>query len=439
MESETRFLRAISGPKPDRVPTAPLLYYFAGRHAGFTTAQLVGDPVNYRIAIERCWEDFGPWDVYYPLNAINRDFMSLAMPMANAYPGAELPENASVQYFEEEIMKPEDYGLLAGRPAPFDLKGLPPPSPRVVAGAFRSAPDPFRSAYGAPRDPAVELRGWAAFVKTIARLVADPQLKTEPVLRYARFMLKISGRVLGVSDPAEVALRAVRSMFEQFDFSRYDFAAWRARGVAPLFGIGLEGPFDSFSMARSMLPFSRDDLFERPDTLRKACDASVDFFVAMGELGTALTGIPRFIYAAHRTSNDFISPAIFRDIAFPAMREITERLAARGITMIFHCDGKWDLNLEYLARLPEGKCVFQFDGRTDMFLARRKLGDGHCIFGDVPAAMLAFGNEKEVEAYCRKLIREVGANGRFILGAGCEIPPDAKPENVRALLRAPCR
>ena len=70
-----------------------------------------------------------------------------------------------------------------------------------------------------------------------------------------------------------------------------------------------------------------------------------------------------------------------------------------------------------------------------MQLARRKLG-GHCIFGDVPATMLAFGGEEDVTAYCKMLIREIGADGRFILGAGCEIPPNAKPENVRAMLRA---
>jgi uroporphyrinogen-III decarboxylase len=201
--------------------------------------------------------------------------------------------------------------------------------------------------------------------------------------------------------------------------------------------MAFEGAFDTFSMARSMLPFSSIDLFEKPDTIRAACETAVPLFIAIAELGTAITGIPRFLYACHRTSNDFISPAHFRDLAFPPMRQITGQLAARGITTIFHCDGCWDFNLEYLARLPEGKCVFQFDGRTDMLLARKILGGGHCIFGDVPAAMLAFGERAEVEGYCKKLIREIGAEGRFILGAGCEVPPNAKPENVRAMLRAP--
>ena len=51
--------------------------------------------------------------------------------------------------------------------------------------------------------------------------------------------------------------------------------------------------------------------------------------------------------------------------------------------------------------------------------------------------MLAFAEPAEVTDYCKKLMREIGAEGRFILGAGCEVPPNAKSENVRAMLRAP--
>jgi len=41
-----------------------------------------------------------------------------------------------------------------------------------------------------------------------------------------------------------------------------------------------------------------------------------------------------------------------------------------------------------------------------------------------------------VASYCRRLIDEVGADGGFILGSGCSVPPDVEPENFRSLIEA---
>jgi uroporphyrinogen-III decarboxylase len=42
----------------------------------------------------------------------------------------------------------------------------------------------------------------------------------------------------------------------------------------------------------------------------------------------------------------------------------------------------------------------------------------------------------EVDEYCHRLSEEVGAGGGYITGAGCEISPNAKPENVKAMIES---
>ena len=116
--------------------------------------------------------------------------------------------------------------------------------------------------------------------------------------------------------------------------------------------------------------------------------------------------------------------------------DMDDGFVARDITPLLHCDGDWEKNLDYLHELPKARVLLQFDGRTDMFRAKEIIGDHCCIFGDVPATMLAFGGKEEVSEYCKKLIDVVGRDGGFILAAGCEIAPNARPENVKAMIDA---
>ena len=75
------------------------------------------------------------------------------------------------------------------------------------------------------------------------------------------------------------------------------------------------------------------------------------------------------------------------------------------------------------------------DGETDIFAAKEILGDHLCIMGDVPASMLYLGDPDTVYQYCSHLIQELGPEG-FVLQSGCDIPANAKLENVQAMVAA---
>jgi uroporphyrinogen-III decarboxylase len=377
MTAEQRFRTAIELGAPDRVPVAPMIYYFAAFYAGITVHELWSDPEKYRFAIEKCFHELGPWDVYYPINPLTPEAYTFILPMKIKYPGVDLPPDNICQVIEEPIMAADEYARFAGSRAPL------------------------------------------------------------PLLKYANFLLTLACRVQ--REPVKglwTRLRVLKKLLDQAGAWRAEFARWQERGVAIQHGLCAEAPFDTFSMSRGVVDFSYD-LMERPEELRDCALALSDGYVQVTDRFTRRTGVPRALVFCHRTSNDFMSPRHFEEYALPSLKAIVEGLLARGITPILHCDGDWGKNLDCLHEFPKAKVVLQFDGRTDIFRAKEIIGEHCCIFGDVPAAMLAFGGKEEVSDYCKKLMEVVGRRGGFVLGAGCEIPPNARPENVKAMIEAP--
>jgi hypothetical protein len=209
---------------------------------------------------------------------------------------------------------------------------------------------------------------------------------------------------------------------------------WEKRGIPCLSGGVLSFvAFDVLSMLRSMADFCMD-LHRYPDLVLRALAVTNRFQIQLMLMQT----LPRWVHYCHigsaRPSGTFISPKQFERFALPLFVEATERLVAEGVTPFLHFDSDWTLMLPYLKELPKRKCVLYLDGATDIFKAKEILGDHMCICGDVPATLLSLGTPEEVDAYCERLIKEVGAEGGFILSSGCSTPPDARPENVKAMM-----
>lgn len=211
---------------------------------------------------------------------------------------------------------------------------------------------------------------------------------------------------------------------------------WEKRGIPCLTGgvIGFTA-FDVMSMLRSITDFSMD-LIRRPDEVIRALAVVNRAYIDM----MVMKARPRWVHycqiGSARCSASFISPKMFERFALPLFVEATERLVAQGVTPFLHFDSDWTPMLSYLKELPERKCILYLDGETNIFEAKRVLGDHMCICGDVPASLLSLGEPEEVDEYCRRLIVEVGDGGGFILSSGCSTPPDARPENVRAMVES---
>jgi len=134
-----------------------------------------------------------------------------------------------------------------------------------------------------------------------------------------------------------------------------------------------------------------------------------------------------------RTAPCMISPQMWDRFVWPYFTRIVNEVVDEGLIAILHLDSNWTRELKRFRQLPEKKMIMALDGDTDIFAAKKILGDHLCIMGDVPPGLLAFGTKDEVSLYCRKLVNTLGAEG-FILHSGCDIPTNAKLENIQAML-----
>jgi len=124
--------------------------------------------------------------------------------------------------------------------------------------------------------------------------------------------------------------------------------------------------------------------------------------------------IPFAFFPLHRGSDGFISLDKFERFYWPQLKSLFLTCIENGITPFVFYEGVWDNRLKYLAELPKGKTVGFFHN-TDLFKAKEIIGDTMCIMGGMKVSLLAGGTAQEVRDLTKRLCREVGKGGGYIM------------------------
>jgi len=205
------------------------------------------------------------------------------------------------------------------------------------------------------------------------------------------------------------------------------------RGVPMTGSTAVDSVMMAFSMSRTLIEFTKD-LRQIPDKVEKAMAKACDDLIS----NTIEMNKKRLLKAAfvvlERGSGALYPLSIFERFEWPFLQRYVDAFVSEGITPWLHLDTDWSKNLPYFKKLPKGKCVADLDGTTNIFRAKEILGGHMCISGDVPASLFSVGKPEEVVEYCKRLIREVGKGGGFMLTSGCECPIDVKRENLTAFV-----
>lgn len=188
----------------------------------------------------------------------------------------------------------------------------------------------------------------------------------------------------------------------------------------------VEGPCgaaaDLRGINRLMLDFHDDPCFVR---------SLFDFVVELGlRFGRAQIQAGADIIGIGDPAASLVGQRIYREFVWPWQKRLVDGLHEAGARVRLHICGNTRPILKDVATL--GCEIVDIDAVVSMAEARAEMGCYQVLLGNIdPVRILQNGTPDSVRAAVANCRRQAGC--RFIIGAGCEIPPDTPSENVRAM------
>jgi uroporphyrinogen-III decarboxylase len=392
----TRFIKVIRLEQPDRVPLILPAGTFPLYYAGMTLKEAMYDNKKLCQAYKKFFDDFEADTFTGPMVPPGRP-SEIINSLSTKWPGHGLPDDASMsQFVEGEYMKADEYDIFLDDLSDFCLRYYLPRTLGALAPFAHFSPTSF--ILGMPNrflGPAVMPEVRAAY---------------QAIIDYGSEMAKWMEPVMGFNREATAA------------------------GYPTLFGGQAHAPFDILADTLRGTKGIFTDIYRQPAKVQQAMEKLTPMNVACGLEGANMSGRPIVFFALHKGDDTFMSDKQYETFYWPTFRRVILGLVEEGVVPLLFAEGRYDNRLEIIKDLPRGKVLWYFD-RTDMFRAKKILGDNSCIAGNVPASLLITGTPKEVKEYCRKLIEVCGQGGGFILTGGASIEK-GNPDNLRAMIEA---
>jgi uroporphyrinogen decarboxylase len=130
-----------------------------------------------------------------------------------------------------------------------------------------------------------------------------------------------------------------------------------------------------------------------------------------------------------------MGPHLWREFIKPRIARLYQAAKAHDKYVFVHCCGAVQELFDELIEC--GLDVFNpFQPEVmDVFQMKKQFGDRLTFYGGISTQKtLPFGTVSDVKDEVRRLLNEVGSSGGYIAAPAHAIPPDAKPENIAAMI-----
>ena len=190
----------------------------------------------------------------------------------------------------------------------------------------------------------------------------------------------------------------------------------------------IEGPTDAASNLRGintlMLDFTDDPAFVE-ELMEFVVQVELRFARAQVEAGADVIGMGD-------PAASIVGPRHYARFVWPYQKKIVDGVRALGAKVRVHICGNTRRSLDLLGQL--GADILDVDSAVEICEARRRTGSEQVLLGGIdPVRTLSLGTPELVRERIAACFEQAGP--RYVIGAGCEVPPETPAENMEALAR----
>jgi LacI family transcriptional regulator len=131
-----------------------------------------------------------------------------------------------------------------------------------------------------------------------------------------------------------------------------------------------------------------------------------------------------------------IHPDMFMGIFPSRMGRLILPAKEHGKPVVMHTDGKIDEVLPTLYAVGFDAVHPVQPEFNDIFALKRQWAGKVALIGNIPAALLAYGDEKEIEEKVRESCARLGPGGGYVLSSAGGVGGNVPPENFVAMIQA---
>jgi MtaA/CmuA family methyltransferase len=190
----------------------------------------------------------------------------------------------------------------------------------------------------------------------------------------------------------------------------------------------IEGPCAEAADLRGinslMLDFYDDPAFVR-DVFEFVVAMELRFARFQVEMGADLIGVGD-------AAASLVGPKFYDEFVWPYEKKLVDALHVAGIKTRLHICGNTRRILAGMGRLHCS--IVELDSLSPVSEGREKMGPEQVLLGNIdPVRVLKDGTPESVYEAVGECHRQAGE--RFIVGAGCEVPRETSPANLRAMVQ----